>query len=179
MKKSNLMIGKKQIILACLTLILGIAIYVNYLLSPTAKDLKATDVIKDTGFSYDNVAFVNAESAGNDYFAQCRIDRMTARDVSVATLQSIIGGGDITESEKAVLTEKAVNLSKLVESEKTVENLIKAAGFEDCVVYLDGTNANIVVKSQELLPSQASQIFEILLSQSQVERENIKILPVK
>jgi stage III sporulation protein AH len=179
MKKPNLIIGKKQVILACLTLILGIAIYVNYLLSPASKQLKATDVIQGTGFSYDDVAFVNGGQTGDDYFAQCRIDRMTARDEAVATLQSIIGGGDITEEERSVLTEKAVNLSKLVETEKTVENLIKGAGFEDCVVYLDGTSASIVVKSDGLLPSQASQIFEILLSQTQVDRENIRILPVK
>ena len=34
-----------------------------------------------------------------------------------------------------------------MESESKVETLVKAAGFEDCVVYLDGDNANIVVKT--------------------------------
>ena len=33
MKKPNIIIGKKQIILACLTMMLGIAVYVNYVLS--------------------------------------------------------------------------------------------------------------------------------------------------
>ena len=33
MKKPNLIIGKKQIILSCLTLMLAIAVYVNYVLS--------------------------------------------------------------------------------------------------------------------------------------------------
>ena len=70
-------------------------------------------------------------------------------------------------------------MSKLVEQENTVESLIKAVGFEDCVVYLDGTNASILVKSEGLLPSQAAQIYEILLSQVTIERENIRILDVK
>ena len=39
MKKLNLIIGKKQIILACLTLILGIAIYMNYALASADKDI--------------------------------------------------------------------------------------------------------------------------------------------
>ena len=33
MKKFSLIIGKKQIILACLTMILAIAVYVNYILA--------------------------------------------------------------------------------------------------------------------------------------------------
>lgn len=178
MKKPNFIIGKKQIILACLTLILGIAIYVNYLLSGVPDKLKPTDVIKGAGANYNDVVFVNGQSS-DDYFAQARIDRMTARDEAVATLQSVYNGGDLTQEEKTVLSEKAVNLSKLVESEKTVENLIKAAGFKDCVVYLDGKNASIVVKSDGLLPSQAAQIYDILLSQVTLERENIRILDVK
>ncbi len=178
MKIPKLNIGKKQIILACLTLILGIAIYVNYILSGTAKDLKATDVIQSAGVNYNDVAFVNADGT-DDYFAQARIDRMTARDEAVATLQSIINGGDITEQERAVITEKATNLSKLIETEKTVENLIKASGFSDCVVYLDGTRANIVVKSTELSQSDVAKICEILLSQISVEKNNIQILKAK
>jgi len=104
---------------------------------------------------------------------------MSARDEAVETLQTIFNGGDMTESEKAVVAENAVALSKLVESETQVENLIKAAGFADSVVYLDGTSANIVVKCDGFLPSQAAQIKEILLSKVSVQNENIRILDVK
>ncbi len=179
MKKTNFTIGKKQIILACLTLMLGIAIYVNYVLTPTSNELKATDVINGVGGNYTDILYVNGETTGEDYFAQCRIDRMTARDKAVETLQSIYNGGDMTEDEKAVIAQNALNLSKLVETEKTVENLIKASGFEDCVVYLDGTSASIVVKTDGLLPSEAAQIYEILLGQIAVDRENIGILEIK
>lgn len=179
MKNRNFSIGKKQIILACLTLMLGIAIYVNYVLSGTSDKLKATDVIKGVGGNYTDILYVSGESTGNDYFAQARIDRMTARDAATATLQSIYNGGDLTEDEKAVITQNAMTMSKLVETEKTVENLIKAAGFQDCVVYLDGTNASIVVKTDGLLPSEAAQIYEILLGQIKVDRENIGILEIK
>ncbi len=178
MKKTNLIIGKKQIILACLTLILGIAIYVNYVLSDIPTELKPTNIIEGAGGNYNDVAYVNGEGS-DDSFAQARIDKMTKRDEAVETLQSIYNGGDLTENEKSVIAEKATAMSKLVEQENTVESLIKAVGFEDCVVYLDGTNASILVKSEGLLPSQAAQIYEILLSQVTIERENIRILDVK
>ncbi|MFA5658122.1 MAG: SpoIIIAH-like family protein, partial [Oscillospiraceae bacterium] len=112
-------------------------------------------------------------------FAQARIDRMNARDEAVETLQTIMNGGDATEDEKAVIAEKALALSKLVEAESKVESLIKAAGFDDCVVYLDGESANIVVKcSEALIPSQAAQIKDILLNEIAIENEKIRIREV-
>ena len=50
MKKPNLIIGKKQIILACLTLILGVAVYINYAMSQSDGMMQPTDA----GVSTDN-----------------------------------------------------------------------------------------------------------------------------
>ena len=36
MKKPSLIIGKKQIIMTCLTLMLGIAVYINYVTTPVS-----------------------------------------------------------------------------------------------------------------------------------------------
>lgn len=178
MSRSSLKIGKKQIILACLTLMLGIAIYVNYALSQPPEELQPTDLYTGAGLNYGDVAYVNSDTQ-DDYFAQARLDKMTSRDEAIETLQTIFNGGDLTENDKAVVAEKAVKLSKLVETETKVENLIKAAGFEDCVVYLDGESANIVVKSDGLLASQVVQIKDILLNEIQVDNDKIRILESK
>ncbi len=176
MKKPNVIIGKKQIILASLTLILGIAIYVNYVMSQTGTEIKSTEKIDGVSVNYGESQLVNAEA--EDYFAQARIDKMNSRDEAVETLKNIMNGGDSTEEEQAVATEKAQSLSSLIESETIVESLIKAAGYEECVVYLDGESANIVVKSDGLAPSQAAQIKDILLSEVNVKNENIRIFDV-
>ena len=44
MKKPTFIIGKKQIILSCLTLMLAVAVYINYVLAQDAdlKDAKST-----------------------------------------------------------------------------------------------------------------------------------------
>ena len=47
MKKPSLIIGKKQIILAGMTLVLGLAIYINYAYSATGGKIKATEVVKN------------------------------------------------------------------------------------------------------------------------------------
>ena len=46
MKKPTMIIGKKQIILAGMTLILGLAVYINYAVSTSDGKIKATDVVK-------------------------------------------------------------------------------------------------------------------------------------
>jgi len=74
---------------------------------------------------------------------------------------------------------EAVNVSQLSESESKIESLIKAQGFEDCVVYLDGETASIVVRSDGLLSSEAAQIKDILLSEVEVASENIRIFEVE
>lgn len=191
MRKPNLIIGKKQIILASLTLVLGIAVYMNYVFAEVGNDIAADAEIQsaaDTQVNYGDAAFVGADSSdpaepasagASDYFAQARLSRMTSRDDAVQTLSAILGGGDLTEEENAAYTMEAVNLSQLSESESKVESLIRAQGFEDCVVYLDGETASIVVKSEGLAAEQLAQIKDILLTEVTIPAENIRIFEVK
>lgn len=178
MKMPNAIIGKKQIIFAGITLALGLAIYANYALSLDDGEIKATEKVNGgVSINYGESQLVDSKT--DDYFAQARLDKLNSRDESIETLQTIMSGGDSTAEEQDVATEKAISISALIESENQVESLIKAAGFEDCVVYLDGENANIVVKSEGLEASQAAQIKDILLSEVDVENENIRIYDVK
>lgn len=177
MKKPTMIIGKKQIILAGLTLILGVAVYINYAFSAGGGKLQKTSKIENEAANYGEAQLVNSDSA-EDYFSQARIDRMNSRDEAVETLKTIMNGGDSTEEEQAVAAEDAATLSGLIQSESKIEDLIKAAGFDDCVVYLDGENANIVVKSDGLADSDAAKIKDILLSEVDVANENIRIFDV-
>lgn len=220
MKKPSLIIGKKQIILSCLTLMLAIAVYVNYAMSDG--ELKTAEVQSDDGITYGDTAFVNAQAdsvsekddaeiaedsadassattgasstavnaedvaseldaagSAENYFAQARLERTASRDESVATLQSILGGGDRTEDELVTDAIAAVETSKLIESESTIESLIKAQGYPDCIVYLDGESAKVVVQTEGLDAAQAAAIKDIILGEVSISAENIRIFEVK
>ncbi len=181
--KLNFNLGKKHIILACLTLLLGIAVYANYELSKS--ELKPTDVVNGINMNsaYGELTYVNgtqvSDYSSDDYFAQARLNKLTSRDEAVETLKMVLGGGDITNEEMATYADDAMALSSQIESETVIEDLIKASGFEDCVCYLDGENASIVVKSDGLTSAQVAQIKDILLSEVKVLNENIRIFEVK
>lgn len=187
MKKPTLIIGKRQIILSALTLVLGVAVYLNYVLSggnalyPTAE--KNDTQIEDVNHSgdlgdYGTAEPVNGTVSNADFFAQARLDKQTSRDTAVQTLQSIIGGGDLSEEEMVTNAIDAVNLSKLIESETVIENLIRSQGFSDCVVYLDGETAKVVVECDALEAAQAAAIKDIILSEASVPTEGIRIFEV-
>ncbi len=183
MRKPNIIIGKKHIILSCLTLILGVAVYMNYAFASvedeiTAENASAVSSDSVEAGNYGDAAFVSTEGE-SDYFAQVRLARMTSRDEAVETLSAILGGGDLSDEENATYTNEAVTLSSLSESESTIESLIKAQGFQDCVVYLNDTSASIVVKSEGLIPAEAAQIKDILLTEVTIPSENIRIFEVK
>lgn len=202
MKKPSFIIGKKQIILTCMTLMLGIAVYVNYALSDGSvieKDAKTvngeitassqTDSTSESAAdaeksedadaeNYGESAFVSGEGT-EDFFAQARLEKTNNRDEAVQTLQTIMGGGDITEDEMVTNALQAVEVSKLIESEGNIETLIKAQGIEDCVVYLDGESAKVVVKSDGLEKAQAAAIKDIILGEVTIPAENIRIFEVK
>ena len=181
MKKPSIIIGKKQIIMTCLTLMLAIAVYINYTTAPTKLRKDTAVKVSETGdtVSYGDTEFVdakadNAEQTSVDYFAQARLDKMNNRDEAVQTLQTMIGGGDLTEDEMVVNALDAVEVSKMIESEGKIESLIKAQGFEDCVAYLDGTSAKIVVKTEGLDKAQAAAIKDIILGETEISSENIR-----
>lgn len=179
MRKPTMIIGKKQIALAGLTLLLGTAVYVNYAVSSGGNEIKTTDKVSTKTVNYGETQLVSTEPA-EDYFAKARLERMTSRDKAVETLKLVMSGGDSTDEEKSVAAKDAAVMSSCIESESKVENLIKAAGFEDCVVYLDGKTANIVVKSpQGLISSEAAQIKDILLGEVNVANEDIRIFDVE
>ncbi len=190
MKKPSLIIGKRQIILACLTMILGISVYVNYVLADgndwTASESEEVENYGDTEFvnvnSVDTVdtqelsVDTNTNTDTDDYFAQARLDRLTSRDNAIQTIQTAIGGGDLTEDEMVTKALEAVSISQLSKSESTIETLIKATGIPDCIVYLETDSAKVVVKSDGLTPQQVASIKEIIVSEITVPAENIKIM---
>ncbi len=181
MKKPTIIIGKKQIIMTCLTMMLAIAVYINYATAPKVGDGEklANNTVKNDTVNYGETEFVNGNADTVDYFAQARLDKMNNRDEAVQTLQTIIGGGDLSDDEMVSNALDAVEVSKLIEAEGTIESLVKAQGFEDCVAYLDGESAKLVVKTEGLDKAQAASIKEIIMGESEISAEKIRIFEVK
>lgn len=203
-RRINLIIGKKQIIIVGLTLILGVAVYVNYLVgSRVTSDVPASNGGNSQSVgNYGDQQFVgsdnkkddNASIVGNvngdtdlpvgnssidEYFAQARLDKQASRAEAIEVLQAIYSGGDSTETELAVMAQNAANISGYIESESKIESVLKAQGFSDALCYLSQNGASVIVKTDGLSAAQAAQIKNALLSEVNIPVEKISILEIK
>ena len=55
------------------------------------------------------------------------------------------------------------------------ENLIKVKGFEDLIIFINGENVSVIVKSDKLEEKEIAQIQNIVTRELGVKIENINI----
>lgn len=176
MKKLNILIGKRQLILAGLVVVLGVAVYLNWEFSQKDINLGTSDN-KIYGETQETAAGLSVD--GQAYFAQARTDRQKSRDEAIESVQTMLSDTSLTETQKKQISEKATQLAQLSECEAAIEQLVKAKGFEQCVAFINDDSASVVVSSKGLTNEQAAQIFDIVLSKSQVSADKINVVEVK
>ena len=152
---------KKVIILSVMFMLLVITGYLNIALNGTAIQTNSTNVV-----------------TGN-FFTTYRTDRQSTRDEEIAYYNAIISSATSSSDAKANAESKKAELIENMELELVTEGLIKAKGFEDVVVTTSTSCINVIVKSNELTSSEVAQIVSIVQQQSNVEIDNIKIIPVE
>ena len=180
----NLIINKKHIVLAALTLALSIAVYLNFIFAKGDGALDITDSLNSQNSGSGN--YGDSQLVGNpnvdataEYFEEARLSRTRARDEAIETLQNMFANITDDEEELAEMTMMAVSIAKSIDAEGKIENLIKAKGFEECLVYINDAKVDVIVKTEGLLSSEAAVIKDIILDETEVAAENIKILEVK
>ncbi|MGI6403949.1 MAG: SpoIIIAH-like family protein [Oscillospiraceae bacterium] len=181
----NMIIGKRQIILAALVLGLGIAVYLNWQYSQVAVELPITEAIEQGGPNYGEAQYVDlpqGDVAGapddETYFVEAKLSRQKARDEAVETLAMMLADAELDSEQKAQLAMRAADLADSIEKEGKIENLIKAKGFTDVMVYYDTQRADVILKTSGLLANEAAQIKDIILKETQIAPENISIVEI-
>lgn len=186
-------INKKQIVMLSLSLVVCLAVYLNWKFlqvnenanipidaTETATDNAQDDTGNDEGKILGEAQYVSSTvTNAGEYFTSSRLTRSQSKDEALELLQAVVSN----EASSADSVEKAnaeiVAIANETELEGTVENLIKAKGFNDCVVFISSDLVNVVVQSEGLTQEQAAQINEIVVSQTGVKSSNIKIVEVK
>lgn len=185
----NMIIGKRQIILAALVLGLGIAVYLNWQYSNANIDLPVTAAIGEEGAEYGEAQYVDRQGIDNEpaadagvepetFFVEAKLSRQKARDEAVDTLAVMLQDASLSTEQRTELTARAGDLANSIEVEGKIENLIKAKGFVDVMVYYDTERADVILKTSGLAPEEAAQIKDIILKETIIEPENISIVEV-
>ena len=176
--KFRFVIKKKYVALASLILMLSAAVYVNYLYTSGELDL-VTDANKNYGDSIlvDGEAG-NVETNVGEYFSAARLSRQQAREEAVQTIKNLYVSEETDDEQSVSLNQKAEEIATNMELENKLESMIKAKGFNDCVVYISDEYADVMVETEGLLATEAALIKEAIIQETSVPVENISIVEI-
>lgn len=129
-----------------------------------------------TETSSNNIESVNKDKQlNNNYFTQSRLDRDTMYSQTLDTYQKIIENESISADQKAIAQKEISKINEQKNSIMIAENLIKVKGFEDLIIFINGQNVSVIVKSDKLEEKEIAQIQNIVTRELGVKIENINI----
>lgn len=179
-------IGKRNIILICAVLFVGLAVYLNYMWFSGATapsddvnygDQNMSDLQAGTNNGENEDAGVGNTAGTDAYFASAQLSRQQARDEALQVLQTVLASADALETTKEEALSSISTIAGEIEKESNVEALILAKGFAQCVAVINGDSASVIVKNDgALLPAQVAQITEIVYTQTGILPANLTII---
>ena len=194
--------SKRQLTILTLILALGVAVYLNWeyaktdssfvlptqtqaeedalLANAQAEDAPVMEALPDKNYGEAQLVSVS-ENSSDQYFETARLTRTKTRDEALDKLQQSLKATGLTEEEKAQLKDTLSSTISNISLESDIENLVKAKGFADCVVFIDGENVDLAVKTgpEGLSKNEVAQLRDIILGKVQTSAQNISIGEVK
>ncbi|MEE1155074.1 MAG: SpoIIIAH-like family protein [Acutalibacteraceae bacterium] len=196
-------LGKRQLILSGLVLALGTAVYLNWQFSSntdllsganaitvskelgeaefvntTVSNTKKEKITEKSTEKNTEKATQNTSATADEYFAQAKINRQQTQDEIAEMTEDILKSTEENDAAKTEAVAQAAQLATIMEQQTNIESLIKAKGFEECLVFIQNNECSVVVKDSELTGEDAMIIKDIATSQSGVQSDKITITAV-
>ncbi len=188
MKKGKVF-GKKQVALAVMTVALAGAVWLNMKYSADGSGFAASSSDTEPTASYlGEATFVNGNASeeaaqtsakAEDYFLKTRNERNNTRKEALEELKETISDAKVKDAVKTAAVEKQTELSTRMDTEVSIETLLKAKGFKDVLAVIGDNDINIVIKTEKLSESETVQIQDIATSQSGLTIDKVKIITAK
>lgn len=192
---------KRNLILAGLIVVLGVAVYLNWQFAPEEDFIESGsstssgmlgeamlvaaqgDVSSSDAASAQVSADVQQDAvsaAASDYFATARSEREKAREESLETLKDIISSASQNDVDKSEAVGRSAMISQQIKDENAIETLVKAKGFSDCVAVISTSQVSVIVpNTKQLTQSEVSIITDIVMGQTNVAASCINIVQPK
>ena len=176
---------KKNMVAAAVLVTVCTGIYLNWLYTDqqTAADLTDTvdaeKVLSEDLLALDEEVLGEELNTATDYFAAVRLSRQQARDSALNLLQEAMAYDDATKA-----AESSQQLDDIVQSalsEATIESLVNAKGYADCVAYMSSDGVSVAVASPEggLQTADVAVIADIVMTQSEYTLDDIRVVEVQ
>jgi stage III sporulation protein AH len=193
-------IKRKTMVIVALVLMIGIAGYLNYSYnnsiqtlgqgddeaSPSSQVSKDPDPVdevtvedKNLDGDGDDKSVVSHQQTSSSFFIDYRLERDKVRSEQIEYLKEVIDNKDTVQEIRNEAQREMVAIVKMMEKELAVENLLKAKGFKDALIFIHENSINVIVDEENLTPEQVAQIQDIVIRETGEKLENIKIMEDK
>lgn len=188
---------KQGLTIVTLGVALGAAIYLNWEYSKaeppvmetaaatsvdTVSDpfLQTNEIVSDKNYGEAQLVSIG-QNGSESFFTEARLNRTKSRDEALDVLKKTLKGSNLSAAEKEELTGRLNSELNSITSESEIESLIKAKGFVDSVVYVDGAKVQVTVMTENdgLTKGEVAQIRDIVLSKCSTTAQNITVVEVK
>ena len=188
------MMKKRGFVIGALVLVLAAAVYLNWQFAPSEtyiapdESASADSVLGDAMLASTQADTIDAKSPSDavtaskdqDYFSQAYAEREKARKESLAILEDVINDASKGGIDKADAVSRTAVIAQQIQYENSIETLVKAKGFKDCVAIVNDTQVNVIVpNASELTASQVSVISDIVIAQTNLPASCINIVQPK
>ncbi|MBQ7336232.1 MAG: SpoIIIAH-like family protein [Clostridia bacterium] len=174
-------IGKRNAIIACAVILIGAAVWLNWVLFSDSNAADGYDGYdQPSGNISDNLNNNDGDTTDADsadtYFSATQVSRQRARDEALEVLQAVVDNVDASDEMKTEALASIAAISDEIQKEANIEALILAKGFEQCVAVLNGDTASIVVSADTLQVAQIAQINAIVYEQTGIAPSGVTII---
>ena len=92
------------------------------------------------------------------YFQESKLSRDTMYSQTLETYQEILNNSNVSEEQKAIVTQEITELNKEKNAIMICENLISTKGFDNCVIFVNVESISVIVEAKELKADEIAQI---------------------
>lgn len=121
-----------------------------------------------------NQAIQTSTNADN-YFAKSKLERDTMYSQMLETYEKVLNSTNSLEIQKQSATDEITKINQTKNSIMICENLITTKGFENNVIFVNGSSVSVIIGASELQQEEVAQIQNIISREMNVEIENIHI----
>lgn len=184
MKKGKVL-GKRHITLAVMVLALAAAVWFNmeYSVSGIGNKKEENKYLGQAEFvsgdALESSVQVGAKPSEDDYFTTSKKQREESRNNQLEMLEETLKDATLSDEVKKEAVSRKNEITAQMEAETKVETLLSAKGFGQVVAIMGDSDINVVVKKEKLTGPETLQIQDVVLSQTGLELENIKIVTIK
>ncbi len=122
---------------------------------------------------YGSVNIAKAQPAHQ--FTEFRLERDISRSRQLEYLHGVLNNQDGDPGRKADAHKELMQIMALAETETNIENLLKASGIQDTVVFISEAGVSVVV-STAINREEAARIGSLVAKTAQVKEEQVRIL---